>query len=163
MRLNYGWKLWVAVVLLFLAGVLVGASGTRYYFYETRQFIRPPDSPLHARDQILDRMDRQLSLRPEQHDAIADYIREAMEKGRLIMDRIDPQMDANFQEQYRKIMSVLDPNQQLEFKKMHERFEHRRKRFRKPFPPHSGMGHGHGAGHGSGMGPGQGMRQGPCN
>jgi hypothetical protein len=36
MRLNYGWKLWTAVVLLFFAGVLVGASGARYYFLETR-------------------------------------------------------------------------------------------------------------------------------
>jgi hypothetical protein len=153
MRLNYGWKLWTAVVLLFFAGVLVGASGARYYFLETRQFMQPPDSPEHVREQILDRMDRKLDLRPDQHDAIAQYIQETMEKGRLIMDRFEPQMDANIQEQYQRIMNVLDPDQQQEFKKMHQRFEHRRKRFRRPF--HSG--------HRPGHGPGSGMRQRPCN
>ncbi|GEM_PF-1262246 len=135
MRLKYGWKLWTAVVLLFLAGMLVGASGARYYFFETHHFMRPPDSPQHAYDQVLERMRTKLNLRQDQYEAISKFVQEAMEKGRVIMDQIEPQMAANIQEQYEKIMSVLNPDQQKEFTKMHKRFERHRKKFRRPPPP----------------------------
>ncbi|WP_147822320.1 hypothetical protein [Salidesulfovibrio onnuriiensis] len=127
------WKEWIAVLLLFGTGALVGAGIMRLYM---DRFPPPPiPAPEELKDRIIGRLDTELNLTSEQYEAITEIFEEGFRRSMEIRKPIDKQMDELLDEQYRRIMALLTPEQQEKFKVLHERFEKRRKAFHRPGPP----------------------------
>jgi len=116
----------VAVVALFLVGVLVGILGTHLFYL--RQLRHPGGMAALGNRFLANSLDRRLDLTPEQRrqvDAIlADASREAGAVRREMMPRILEILDRS----HRRIAAVLTPEQRQEL----ERFRRQRgDRFRR--------------------------------
>ncbi len=126
------WKEWIAVLLLFGTGVLVGAGGMQLYMEKTRPPFPPPQE---IRGKIIERLDEELHLTQEQYDAISAILMDSFRRSWEIRRPIDKKMNAMFEEQFKKISAVLRPDQQKKFKALNERLDRRRKELHGPPPP----------------------------
>lgn len=146
------WKVILATVVIFGAGVVTGGLLVNYVDHSRpRNFHRPPSDsgerpqPENAgRDQqrppdfsmsrFADRMSKQfvqqlndtLQLTPEQRDKIAKILADGQEQNREIWTNVAPRMFAVMQDVNRKIRAELTPAQQKDFEELLKKFMPRR-------------------------------------
>ena len=142
------WKVILATVVIFGAGVLTGGLLVNYVDRShPRNFHRPPDeaashSPQENHDrgqprpqdvprqpqadrlskQFLQQLDDTLRLTPEQHEKIAKVIADGQERNHALWTNVAPQMRKVMQEVNQQIHEELTPEQQKQFEVLIKRY-----------------------------------------
>lgn len=120
------WKVILATILIFGAGVLTGGLITKRSF-RTAPILRPPSedvagpSPWFVRKEYLHRLEQRLQLTPSQRERIARILEESHERTKNLMRPISPQMQAEVRDVRQKIKAELTPEQAVKFEEMRTR------------------------------------------
>jgi hypothetical protein len=150
------WKVILATVVIFGAGVLTGGllvnyvdreNGPNARFLFWRENPHPqmgdqepsrPRPPEIWRKEFIGHLDKALKLTPEQHAAISKIIAEGQEKNHEIW-RTDaaPKMRQVMDQALQRIRAELTPEQQKRFEEMTRRFAPHRPNEGPPGPPPS--------------------------
>lgn len=113
----------VAVLGLFLLGVLAGSAGTHLFYVEK---LRQPGGPPHmAGRKFGERMLGALDLTSDQQREIEAIIEDSHRRSASIREEMGPRVRALFDETNRRIREVLTDEQRAEFDRL--RAEHRRR------------------------------------
>lgn len=118
----------VVVIVAFIAGLLVGVAGDRFYLFRTRQFL-PHRAMQFAAGRIVDHLDRSLHLSSQQKVEVQSIIERHRQRIELLMSGIRPQMRQEIEAANGEINKVLTPEQRTEFAKLRMRMG-----------PHRGLG-----------------------
>jgi hypothetical protein len=154
------WKVILAAVVIFGAGVLTGGllvdvdhsllQNVRLPFVGTRLHpqtgghdqLRPeefprPRSPEMLKKEFIERFDNALKLTPAQHDAIQKIIAEGQEQNRQIWTNsgVAPKMRRVMEEVQQQIRTQLTPDQQKQFETLVKQIAPRRPPRDKAPPP----------------------------
>lgn len=147
------WKVILAAVVIFGAGVLTGGLLVNYVDHSFLKNVRlpflgarlhpqmgghdqlrpeefpRPRSPEMLRKEFVERFDNALKLTPAQHDAIQKIITEGQEQNRQIWTNVAPKMRQEMERVHQRIRAELTPTQQ-------KKFEALTKQFAPHHPPH---------------------------
>ena len=139
------WKVILATVVIFGAGVLTGGflvnsidrqhgpnspflfwRGTTHDMAGHEQ-ARPgdlsrPRSPEMWRKDFIGHLDKDLNLTPEQHAAISKIIAEGQEQNRQIWTNVAPKLRDEMEQVHQRIRAQLTPDQQKKFEEMVKQF-----------------------------------------
>lgn len=128
--MNY-WKVIVATVVIFGAGVFSGGLLVNYVDHSRPGNHRPPGTPrepeeLVARPDILktnfvQRLDDAVHLTSEQRDKIEKIVADGQERNRNLWAIVSPQMRDAIQETRQHIREVLTPEQRKQFEELFKR------------------------------------------
>ena len=133
----------VAVLGLFILGILIGALGMHLIY--SQRFPHPPDphmgDAMHGRV-FFERIERQLDLSAEQKEQIGQIMMESREAGRAMHEEMLPQVHELMYSTRESIREVLTPEQRRRFERLMSRHRREAERFF------------------LGRGPGEGRRQG---
>lgn len=120
------WRATLLLVVVFLAGVGVGAAGWR--------LVGPRRGGRPSPERAVEMLDRHLHLRPVQRDSV----RAVLERHRPEMDSVwrafRPRFDSLQRVIGKEIDAQLDPDQRTKFAELRKQFE-QRQRDRPPPPP----------------------------
>ncbi len=107
----------VVVVLAFIAGLLIGIVGDRVYVFRFREHggMRGMRS---ITQRIVARLDRQLQLTPQQHDAITRIFETRRQHIEAITAAVRPQIRREIDEGNAEIEKILTPEQRVKFQNM---------------------------------------------
>jgi hypothetical protein len=136
------WKVILATVVIFGAGVLTGGllvnyvdlahgPNARFPFWRgnphpqmgNQEPSRPgelprPRPPEIWRKEFIEHLDKALNLTPEQHAAISKIIAEGQEQNRVIWTNVAPKLREEMQQVQQRIRAQLTPEQQKRFEEM---------------------------------------------
>lgn len=122
------WKVILATVIIFAAGVLTGAFVVQRFQRPERPGILPPPhvrpqqelvpTPWFVRREFLDRMERHLQLNQDQYERIAKILQASQERTRAIVGRVGPEIQDELRHVRRQIRSELTPEQARKFDEM---------------------------------------------
>jgi hypothetical protein len=157
------WKVILAAVVIFGAGVLTGGLLVNYVDHSPLQNVRLPfmgarlhpqmgghdplrpeefprlRSPEILKKDFVERFDNALKLTPAQHDAIQKIITEGQEQNRQIWTNVAPKMRQEMERVHQQIRAELTPDQQKKFEALTKQFApHHSLRDKAPpgfFPP----------------------------
>jgi len=135
---NY-WKVILATVAIFAAGVLTG--GVLAWRLEQSSFIRrshrtnQPASPTGWRFEFLRRAQRELDLSPEQRERVDKILKQSQERTRAIIEPISPQIRAEMLRTKDEFRKILTPEQQQRFDELLKRPSHSREQRRSSGSP----------------------------
>jgi Spy/CpxP family protein refolding chaperone len=125
----------VVIVLVLLAGVAIG-----YFLHHAVQWRHGPPGfgvggppsgpPPQLKSRMLERLDRELKLTPEQHTKIDSVLTRRETDLRALMAETRPRFDSIATRTRSEIQEVLTPEQREEFAKIVQRIESRRGRAR---------------------------------
>ena len=110
---------WLAIV--FLAGTLFGFVVHGLYNQRPARAANPKE----FRERYVARLQRELSLSPEQLTQVTAILEQTSQRFQEIRDRMEPEFQAIREQQRLRIMAILTPDQQPKYQKIIE--EHRRK------------------------------------
>jgi Spy/CpxP family protein refolding chaperone len=140
------WKVILATVVIFGAGVLTGGLLVNYVDNQHRDHARSlfergnphpqmegkgqphpgdlsrPRSPEMWRKDFLGHLDEALKLTPEQRAAISKIIAEGQERNREIWTNVVPKMRQEMEQVHQRIRAELTPEQQKEFEALVRQF-----------------------------------------
>jgi hypothetical protein len=154
------WKVILAAVVIFGAGVLTGGLLVGYIDHSPLQNVRlpflgarlhpqieghdqrrpeefpRPRSPEMLRKEFVERFDSELKLTSAQHDAIQKIITEGQEQNRQIWTNVAPRMRQEMERVHQRILAELTPDQQKKFEALTKQFApHRPPRDKAPPGP----------------------------
>ncbi len=115
------WKVILATLVIFLAGIVTGVVLVRQSAGIYGRPARPnstrngPATPGVMRVEFLRRMQRELNLTPEQHDRIEKILKQSQEHSHHIMEPVLPALQEEFQRTKEEFRQVLTPEQQRKF------------------------------------------------
>ena len=116
------------LLLVFGSGALVGAFGYRLYSANTVNAEQSQrKSPEALRQRYLKEYESRLKLNPGQMQKLVVILDETKAKDKATHDSIDPEMKRIAAEQRERINAMLDETQRVEYVKMLEDRERRRK------------------------------------
>lgn len=116
------------LLLVFGSGALVGAFGFRLYSANTVNAEQSQKkSPEALRQRYLKEYESRLKLNPDQMQKLVVILDETKAKYKAAHDSIDPEMKRIAAEQRERINAMLDQTQRVEYVKMLEDRERRRK------------------------------------
>jgi hypothetical protein len=115
----------VVVIVAFIAGLLAGVAGDRFYLIRTRQFF-PHRAMEFAARRVVDHLDRELHLNAQQRVEIQGIIDRHRAHMDSIMSGVRPQMRQEIDAANAEIEKVLTPAQRVQFSnmRMHMRARH---------------------------------------
>ena len=121
----------VVILMVFLAGGVVGffvhqALPYRGGFHGLAVGGPPGGPPPGLKGRMLERLDRELKLTPEQHARIDSVLTVRESDLRALMAETRPRFEAIANRTRTEIRAVLTPEQQDEFGKLTQRFDARR-------------------------------------
>jgi hypothetical protein len=140
------WKVILAAVVIFGAGVLTGGLLVNYVDHSPLQNLRlpfvgtrlrsqmgghdqsrpeefpRPRSPEILRKEFIERFDNALKLTPAQHDAIQKIIADGQEQNRQIWTNVAPRMRQEMEQVHQRIRAELTPDQQKQFEELLKQF-----------------------------------------
>lgn len=124
------WKLWSGLVVLFLAGVFVGAMGMG--LYEKHKFEKTvTNGPQAIKERIFSRLARELDLSKDQRGHLERTIDRAQSELLELRRRHQPQIEAIILKYIDSMKAHLTPDQQQKldslYREAKERWEHRAK------------------------------------
>lgn len=105
------------VLVAFIAGLFVGVAGDRFYLFRTRRFF-PHHGAQFASHRIVEHLDRQLHLNPQQRTEIQRIVDQSQMRIDVIMGNVRPQMRQEIDSAKAQIEKVLTPQQREQFSKM---------------------------------------------
>ena len=103
----------VVVVVAFLAGLLVGVAGDHVYLIHSRQLS--PRRGMEAMARLLDRLDHELKLSPEQRDQVHRIIEAHHRKIEALTGGVRPQIRQELEQANREIGAILTPEQRVKY------------------------------------------------
>ena len=103
----------VVVVVAFLAGLLVGVAGDHVYLIHSRQLS--PRRGMEAMTRLLDRLDHELELTPQQRDQVHRIIESHHRKIEVLTGGIRPQIRRELDQANREIGAILTPEQRVKY------------------------------------------------
>ena len=119
------WKVILATVIIFGTGVLTGGFVTQRAFRDRPPAVQRPayqpdlvPVPYTVRREFLERMDRELHLKREQHDRIARILRESQERTRIIVGLVSPEIQEELRAVRQEIREELTPEQRTKFEEL---------------------------------------------
>lgn len=105
--------------LVFLAGAALGAALHRFYAIEFASAeVRPAPSPQDYRQHLISKLTKDLSLKTEQVAQLDPILDEIDRQYNQYREDIEPGFDAIRAERARRIMAILDADQQLAYQKI---------------------------------------------
>lgn len=113
----------LSLMLVFLSGALVGAFAHRLYSARTVS-AKGPDA---YRQRYLNEMQTRLKLDPAQMEALVKILDESKDRYKQARERIDPEMKQIQREQRDKIRAILSPDQKIEYERLLEEKDKRRR------------------------------------
>jgi Spy/CpxP family protein refolding chaperone len=121
----------VAVLGLFILGILIGALGMHLIY--SQRFPHPPDphgmgEGMHGRF-FFARLERQLDLSAEQKERIGQIMMESREAGRTMHEEMLPQVHELMDWTRESIIEVLTPEQRRKFAQLMGRHRREAERF----------------------------------
>jgi len=120
----------LSMLLLFLAGVAVGALGMYVYASQDgRSDGRFRHSTGPQQHVFLERLADRLQLTPEQRQQIAEIHTESRQRSEALRHELRPQLEHQMTETRERILAVLTPEQRTELEALREEFGHRMDRF----------------------------------
>lgn len=125
------WKVILATLVIFGAGVLSGTLGTRLY-QQKNEPPKPafgPGGPGPDRFDFLRRWGDRLDLTAEQREKIDRLVRESQERVRALWEPVGPKIQEETRSVRARIEEVLTPEQRAKFEAMSK------DRFRRGGPP----------------------------
>jgi len=127
----------LVVIVAFFAGLLSGLVGDRAYLIITRQFF-PRHGADFAMHRLLDRMDSELKLTPQQHVEVQRILELRHQHIEAISNGVRQQIRQQIDEGNAEIEKLLTPEQRTKFQEMRMRLaakRHRLPRAGSPPPP----------------------------
>lgn len=133
------WKVILATMVIFGTGVVTGALLVRQS-QRVAALVPPPGAALSrevgagnspaagSRLELLRRLQRELSLTPEQRERVDLLLKESQERSRKIMEPVNPAVRAEVQRTKEAFRELLTPEQQARFDEAFKRAS----RFRDP-------------------------------
>ena len=111
------WKPILAALVIFAAGVVTGGLTTRLGLPpKTTTAPGPPPGGFRGiRNELVDRMQRELYLTVEQRERIEKTLRESHDRTRKLWESIAPQAQAEQKHVREEIRGILMPEQQAKF------------------------------------------------
>ena len=88
------WKVILATLVIFIAGLVTGAVGAKRLMKPPRPVPPEPMQPWMLREQFRCELDRRLRLTPEQNARIERAMREGQERVKEIWSLVGPEMQA---------------------------------------------------------------------
>ena len=125
------WKVILAALVLFLAGLVSGALAQQLYLAKTRRpaiaFPGGPPAPwLRQRVEFMHRLGNRLSLTPEQRARIDALVLESQQRLRILWAPVEPEAKEELHRLRRRIAAELRPEQRAKFETLlRERFPRR--------------------------------------
>jgi Spy/CpxP family protein refolding chaperone len=117
------WKVILATVVIFAAGLLTGAFITRSELPAQPQKpqveapIEPPN-PIIVQERFLNRMKDELKLTSEQTNRLEKIFAESRARMKILTDLIEPEWRGELKDVRDKIRAELQPEQQKKFEEM---------------------------------------------
>ena len=127
------WKIWVALLVLFVSGVLIGSVGTRMYVQHKLSGIFSRDRPA-VRNLFVRRLTHELDLTRVQREEIEEIASRAAEKFQKLHTQHRSEVEVIFDQSASEIKKHLSPAQQEQFDELRKRMKARHKR-RRHGPP----------------------------
>ena len=104
----------VVVVVAFFAGLLVGVAGDHVYLIHSRQLF--PRRGMEAMTQrLLDRLDHELELTPQQRDQVRRILEAHHRKIEALTGGVRPQIRQELDQANREIGAILTPEQRVKY------------------------------------------------
>jgi Spy/CpxP family protein refolding chaperone len=116
--------LYLAVV--FVAGGLFGVVAHGLYTQKTARAANPKE----FRERYVAKLQKDLSLTPEQVPQVTAILDETSDRFREIREKMSPELDAIRQQQRAQIMALLKPEQQEKYQKILDEWRRRREQER---------------------------------
>lgn len=104
----------VVVVVAFLAGLLVGVAGDHVYLIHSRQ-LSPRRGMEGMTRRLLDRLDHELGLTPQQRDQVNRIIESHHQKIQALTSGVRPQIRQELDQANREIGAILTPEQRVKY------------------------------------------------
>jgi len=118
------WQLWSGVLVIFLAGILIGAAGTGIFLRHSIENIIQGGPPEIAH-LVSKRLTRQLDLSTDQQAKVDSVIRDTQRQLMELRRTVQPQTAAIIRNGAEQIRTELDAGQQQEFDQLLERLKAR--------------------------------------
>ncbi len=119
------------LLLAFLLGAASGAMG--FAVYRSRWGWREVhQDPARFRQVVLNRLTRDLHLRPDQQQQVEGYLRDAGEQFAKLREEIRPRYREIRLQTQEKIRALLDADQAKEFAALLDRWQRREQEHRRP-------------------------------
>jgi hypothetical protein len=100
----------VALVVTFIAGLVVGAVGARFLNIRRPERLRPP-----AAEFMMKRLDRSLDLTPQQEVEITSILQRHHQRIGAVWTGVRPQLRREVEQTNAEIQRVLTPEQRTKF------------------------------------------------
>jgi len=125
----------VVVIAAFIAGLFVGVAGDRFYLFRHGRLFPSHRVGDFAASRIVDRLDHDLHLTPQQKTQIQQIIDRHRTRIDSLMTGVRPQVRQELDTANGEIEKLLTPEQQEKFKKMRMRMRMPGGRRGMPPPP----------------------------
>ena len=113
------WKVILATLVIFIAGLITGAVGVHRLLKQGRAPVRAEAvHPWMLRDGFRAELDRRLELTPEQSERIERITREGQERVREISSLVKPEIQAELKAVREEIRDTLTTEQRVKFEEM---------------------------------------------
>jgi hypothetical protein len=120
------WRVILATLVIFVTGLLAG--GALVYKFGPRPVAEsdaPPFLPWEVKQEFVRRLVKDLELRPDQQEKIAQIVNESQNRIKILFELVGPEMREEMRQVRDSIRSVLTPEQKLKFDELRK---HRRGR-----------------------------------
>lgn len=125
----------LALVAVFIGGLLVGIAGDRFYLYHHHRLFPSERMARFATRRIVDHLDRDLHLTPQQKSEVQRIIDQHHARIDAVMTGIQPQVRGELDAANAEIEKILTPPQREQFKKTRMRIPPGRRHGFPPPPP----------------------------
>jgi Spy/CpxP family protein refolding chaperone len=112
------WKVILATLVIFTAGLFTGAVGVRQLSAPGSRFRPGPDSPFQPwmlRDQFVKYLGSQMDLSADQREKIGAIVHESQQRTQILTGLIEPEMREELKNTREAIRQVLTPAQQQQY------------------------------------------------
>jgi hypothetical protein len=113
------WKIVIALCLIFLAGLVVGAAITGLYDKHRYESLREGDYPAVVRKMIMKTLARELSLNAGQQREIEAIVKETQAGLKELRKRYGPEAEILIAQGLVKMKGSLTPEQQSRLDRLH--------------------------------------------
>lgn len=120
------WKIFSALSLIFLAGLVTGAVVTGLYEKHRYESLRQGDYPTAIRKVIMENLIRELHLKPEQQREMEAIIKETQSGLKELRRKYGPEAETLIAQGMVKMKGQLTPEQQSRLDQLHAQAKQRR-------------------------------------
>jgi predicted type IV restriction endonuclease len=113
----------VTVIVALLAGIAIGIVGDRVWV--VRHGFRSGRGMHHMKERIVARLDRELSLNPQQHAAVVRIVEQQQQRIAAIQNGVRPHIRREIDQGNAEIEKLLTPAQRTKFEQMKMRMRAR--------------------------------------